>query len=210
MIRKRNINKLENIKPKRTSSILKRAINITSISKLKRILKNKKGDGMILACVIALVIIIIICGISEYMRLQIIVKGVRDAMEDSITQIATSNYDETYHGLREGYSGGYYLDGAEQWQGKIDTGDIYSQLSKLLALKKEGGFYVKASGTQYEYKLSNLQVDVINPGLTPSGEDNQLYAEADALLEVPLSFGFDKLSPLKIDLKVKAGFTKKF
>ncbi|QAA32747.1 hypothetical protein C1I91_14485 [Clostridium manihotivorum] len=182
------------------------------VIKIKGLLKEKKGNALPFACAIVMSLIIIFSGISEYLRLQMIAKGVRDALEASIISVAAANYDEVYNGLREGYSGGYYLSSDNKWESKLDNGDIYSELSNLLGLKKEGGYYVKLSNGKAEFKVSDLKVNVINTSLAPTetSGNQRFQAEAFILLEVPIGFGFDKGPPLKINLKVVSGYTPKF
>lgn len=182
------------------------------VIKIKWVLKEKKGNALPLACAIVMSLIIIFSGISEYLRLQMIAKGVRDALEASIISVAAANYDQVYNGLREGYSGGYYLSSDNKWESKLDNGDIYSELSNLLGLKKEGNYYVKLSNGKTEFKVSDLNVNVVNTALAPTDTSgNQRFqAEAFILIEVPLGFGFNKVPPLKINLKVVSGYTPKF
>ena len=63
---------------------------------------------------IVLSLIILMCGISEYFRLQVIAAGVREAVEDAVISTVNDNYAGVYHGVREGYSGSYVL-----WRGKL-------------------------------------------------------------------------------------------
>jgi len=72
------------------------------MQKILGTLKNRRGDGNLLAIVIVLAILLTASGIWEYMRLMIIATGVRDAVQSSIISVATTNYDEVYNGLREG------------------------------------------------------------------------------------------------------------
>jgi hypothetical protein len=178
----------------------------------KRILKEKKGNALSLACAIVMSLILIFSAVSEYMRLQIIAKGVRDALQTSVISVATQNYDDIYNGLREGYSGGYTLSSSDKWESKLDTGDVYDYLDNLLELEKDGAYHIKITGKEGEYKLSELKVNTINTDLAPSNPDSlpKFQAEVFIDLEVPLSFGWGKLPPLKINLKVKAGYTPKF
>jgi hypothetical protein len=179
---------------------------------LKRILKEKRGNALLLACAIVMSLILIFSAVSEYMRLQIIAKGVRDALQTSVISVATQNYDDIYNGLREGYSGGYTLSSSDKWESKLDTGDVYDYLDNLLGLEKDGVYHIKITGEGSEYKLSELKVNIINTSIAPSNPDSlpKFQAEVFIKLEVLLSFGWGKLPPLQINLKVKAGYTPKF
>ena len=181
------------------------------MTKIKRIMRCKKAKSYPLTIAIVLSIIIIACAGFEYMRLMLIAQGVRDGVQSSIISVSTGNYSDVYASIREGYSGGYVNDGGG-FSEQMNTGDVYSRLSSLLGLKREGGNYVKYSGDTVEYKLSNLNVNVVNAPFAPSDRDSaqKFQAEATIQLEVPLSFGWGHLPPMRITLNVKAAWMPKF
>lgn len=181
------------------------------MTKLKRVFRSKKGASYPLALCIALGIIIISCGAYEYIRLVFIAQGVRDGVQSAIISVATENYDDVYAALREGYSGGYVGDG-DGWDERLDLGDIYGRLDSVLGLRREGARHVKYSGAEKEYHVADLSVNVINAPFAPSDTDTaqKFLAEAAIYLEVPLSFGWSALPPMRITLKCRAGYTPKF
>ncbi len=181
------------------------------MTKLKRIIKDKKAGSYPLAICIALAIVIISCGVFEYIRLMVIAQGVRDGVQSAILSVATENYDDVYAALREGYSGGYanYGSGFDE---QLDLGDVYGRLDSLLGLKREGARHVKYTSGVMEYRVSGLNVNVINAPFAPSNRDGaqKFLAEATIYLEVPLSFGWSALPPMTITLKCSAGWTPRF
>ena len=182
------------------------------MTKIKRILKSKKGSSYPLAIAIALSIIIIACGAFEYMRLMIIAQGVRDGVQSAIISVTTGNYDDVYAALREGYSGGYVNSDGSGFSQQIDLGDVYGRLDSFLGLKKEGSYHVKYAGSDMEYRVSGLTVVVVNAPFAPSDPDGaqKFLAKATIQLEVPLFFGWSKLPPMKITLHCEAGWTPRF
>ena len=122
------------------------------IREIYGIIRNKKGSSFPLIVFVALVLAMILCGVSEYMRLMMIAQGVRDAVQSAVVSTVNDNYDDIYHGVREGYAGGYQLVGAS-WEDSVDYGDIYAYLDKTLGLQKSGGYHVKYAGESVEYKL---------------------------------------------------------
>ena len=72
-----------------------------------QILKSDRAASFPMTIGTVLALIILLCGISEYFRLQVIAVGVRDAVEDAIISTVNDNYAGVYHGVREGYSGSY-------------------------------------------------------------------------------------------------------
>jgi len=169
-------------------------------------LKNKDGNAVLFACVIVICLLLLFSVISEYLRLQIIAKGVRDAVQSSVISVAIENYDDVYNGLREGYSGGYELDYNDEWKARVDTGSVLSNLSNVLGLINGS----KYTDSMLEYTISNLEINILNTPLAPSGNTQKFEAEVWLTLEVPLSFGWDRLQPLQIRMKVNAGYTPKF
>lgn len=179
--------------------------------KTKKILRHTSGNSAPLTLAIVLVVIILSCTVFEYMRLMVIASGVRDAVQSAMIDVATENWDDAYNGLREGYSGGYTLSGTD-WVVKLDIGDVYSRLESTLGVTTESGKYVKYTGPDVEYTLSDLTVSMQNAPLAPTntGDISQLSATGTVDVEVPLSFGWEHLPPLKITMKLKGGFTPKF
>lgn len=181
------------------------------MKKIYGIVRNKEGTAFPLIVTIALALVIILCGITEYMRLMIIASGVRDAVQSAIISTVSDNYDDVYHGVREGYSGGY-KPSASSWSESIDYGDIYRRLDQTLGLGSESGYHVKYAGEAVEFKLSGLSVDIRNSQLAPSdpGSTQGFLADAVILLEVPVSFGGKSLPPMRINLKVQAKYMPLF
>jgi hypothetical protein len=179
--------------------------------KLKSILSNKVGSTTPMIVAIVLSVIILSCAVFEYMRLIIVAEGARDAVQSAVIDVVTDNWANAYNGLREGYSGGYTLNGSN-WVPEITAGDVYARLSDTLGVKEENGKYVKYTGPDIEYTLSDLSVNVANAPLAPSNTNGvtQLSASGTIDVEVPLSFGWGHLPHLNITMKLKAGFTPKF
>jgi len=177
--------------------------------RLQNILKDRKGHSTPLTIALILGLLLLICAISEFFRLGIIVQGVRDGLQQAVITVATTNYDETYNGLREGYSGGYALSG-ESWQENLDYDDVYNRLDNLLGTDESGGYHIKEDKSGYEYRLSGLSVDIENTPLTPGSADDNLEADARITIEIPLSFGWGKLPPLKMELRTRSAYMPKF
>ncbi|WP_343213174.1 TadE/TadG family type IV pilus assembly protein [Fusibacter paucivorans] len=173
---------------------------------MNRIMKDRNGNAALFAIIIILCLMLMFTVISEYLRLQIIASGVRDALQSSVIAVATENYDEVYNGLREGYSGGYQLSETDQWEEQVDSGAVLMKLSDKLGLI-EG---TKYAGGYMEYQLSDLDIQINNATFATSDNDSRFEAEAWVTLTVPLSFGWDHLPPMEIRLKVDAGYSPKF
>jgi len=171
------------------------------MTKLRRILKCKTGNGFPLVVAITLALVLILCGVMEFFRLNIIASGVKEALQDAIIVTVNDNYADVYHGVREGYSGGYQPDGSS-FSYSVNTGDIYSYMDSVLGMEEVSGSHVKYSGEALEYKLSGLDVTIRNA--------QRFEADATIWLEVPVYFGGKQLPAMKIRLKVQAGYTEVF
>lgn len=183
--------------------------------KLKRILKNQSGASFPLIIAVTLALIIILCGISEYFRLSLIAAGVKEATEDAIISAVNDNYANVYHGVREGYSGGYLPDGTDSWEEAISEGAIYTYLDETLGTRSRGGRHEKYAGdseSALEFAITGLTVTVRNAPLAPSDPEQAQRFKADAQihLEVPVQFGGRVLPSMQIKLKVQAGYIQMF
>lgn len=179
------------------------------MKKLVKIIQGKGGNSTPLIVALVLVLLLLSSAISEFMRLNVIVKGVRNAAQAAVISVSTGNYDKLYNGLREGYSGGYALSGS-QWRETIDYGDVYAQFDSLLGLEADGGYHAKAQGGSYEYRLSGLAISIKNTPLTPGNASRNFEVDVQIQLEVPLSFGWELVPPLQMEVRTRAGYAPRF
>lgn len=179
--------------------------------KIKQLLKDNKASTFPFIIAITLSLVIIFCGISEYFRLVIVAQGIRDAVQTAVISTVNDNYDDVYHGVREGYSGAYQPI-AEDFEESLDYGDIYDRLDGILGLSYSGGYHEKrTSDSKLEFRVWGLSVDIRNAPFA-SGDQSSARFEADStiMLEVPVSFGGKLLPPMSIKVKTSAGYTPRF
>ena len=170
---------------------------------------KKKGNSSIMAVSVFLSITLIMCVIFEYMQMFIICTGIKDAVQSAVVSSVVANYDDAYSQLREGYSGGYtYVDNAVTET--IDTGNIYTRLDELLALKDEGEKHTKYAEEEIEYSVSNLKLEFSNTAFAQGNANKNLDGTAYIDVEIPVRFSGKELTPIRFTLKVKAGYTPKF
>lgn len=181
------------------------------MNKLKQILCDQSGNGFPMIIAIALVLLILLVGISEYMRLLLTAAGIRDAVQSSIIAVINDNYDDVYHSTREGTAASYQpIDGG--FEESLDTGDIYGRLDETLGLRQQGSYHIKYAGETMEFRISGLSLDFENGPLAPGsmGGADELLATATLRLEVPVRFGNETLPPMHITLKVQAEYIPVF
>lgn len=181
------------------------------VNKVRKALINNKGSGFPLTVAIALCLVIIFTGISEYFRLMIVAQGVRDTLQAAVISIVNDNYDDVYHGIREGYSGGYQPISSE-FEESVDYGDVYDQMDRILGLEQNGECHVKlTSDAKTEFQISDLEIEVQNAPLAGGDITGRRFEiDSSILLEVPVSFGGRALPSIKIRVKNSAGYTPKF
>lgn len=177
--------------------------------KIKTVLRNKKGEAAIMTAVLILALLMLMCAMAEFFRLAVIVQGVRNGLQQSVIAVATTNYDETYNGLREGYSGGYILSGG-QWDENLDYDDVLARLGDFLGADRSGGVLTKRQQSGYEYRLSGLETEIINTPLAPENADKNFEADARITIEIPLSFGWSMVPPLQMEIRTRAAYMPKF
>lgn len=177
--------------------------------RFRTVLRNKRGEATVLTVALILGLLLLMCAMAEFFRLAVIVQGVRDGLQQSVITVATTNYDETYNGLREGYSGGYVLSG-DHWQENLDYDDVLARLGTLLGADMGGDTLTKWQRSGYEYRLSGLDVEIVNTPLTPGNTNKNFETDARITIEIPLSFGWDMVPPLKMEVRTRAAYMPKF
>ena len=162
------------------------------MNRLRQILKDRRGVAFPLIIAIVLVLVMLMCCISEYFRLLIVAQGVRDAVQ-------------------EGYSGAYQPL-AGDFEESLDYGDIYGRLDDILGLTYRGGYH-----TQYtedggmEFRVWGLDVEIRNaPFASGDSAGDRFVADCEIELEVPVSFGGELLPPMRMTVKVSAGYAPRF
>lgn len=176
--------------------------------KIAKLVRQNKGNAIPLACVIIIALIMISSVVFESIRLAVISNGIRDALQSAVISVATGNYDEIYNSLREGYSGGY-IKGNSGWQEKMDRGNIYDELDAILGLESE---HTKMTGSEKEFTLSGLEVNMLNVSFAPLNPDviAKFTVEAKIQAKIPLSYGWDMLPPIYLNIRTTAGYVPKF
>lgn len=101
---------------------------------------------------------------------------------------------------------------AGDFEESLDYGDIYGRLDSLLNLRSHGGYHVQyTEDGKMEFRVWNLSVDLRNASFASADSaGNRLVADCEIELEVPVSFGGRLLPPMRMTVKVSAGYTPRF
>lgn len=181
------------------------------VNKARKALVNNKGSGFPLAVAVTLCLVMIFAGISEYLRLMIIAQGVRDALQNAVISTVSENYDDVYHGVREGYSGGYQPIDTD-FEESVDYGNVYDKIDTNLGLSQSGEYHLKIAGEgKTEFKIWDLDVEIQNAPFADGDKSGQRFTiDSSIMLEVPVSFGGKLLPCMQIKVKNSAGYTPEF
>lgn len=95
---------------------------------------SRSGEGYPMVIAVTLCLLMLFMVIAEYFRVNIIVQGVRDAVQQAVIATVNENYDDVYHSVREGYAAGWFPEGDGEWFESVDTGDVYGNYPIFLAL----------------------------------------------------------------------------
>ncbi len=180
------------------------------IKRLQSILKDSQGISYPLVSAIVLSLMMLFMVGYEFMRLQIIASGIRDAMQSAVISVANQNAEDVYDGLIKGYTGGYERDEGA-FIPRLTTGNIYAELDGLLGTQQSGERHTKLNvDGGIEYEIYGLTVDVHNaPQADRDGRTFEVGAKIS--LEVPIYFMGKALPPMHIDsLRVTSKYITKF
>lgn len=184
---------------------------------IKNNLKDKSGNGFVWACVVLLVIIIVLFGLSEDARNHMTARSVRQGLESVATTIATNNFDEIYRSEREGYFSAYTIDDKKtnKWFEKIENDNLEDHLEVALGVQKKGNKYIKKTPSgKLEFELRNVEVNIVNPNFAPSDEDKNketftVEITSDLTIYPMFKLG-DGSEIIKVKVGAKSGYIPKF
>lgn len=171
-------------------------------------MKKRTAEGTPMTLAIVLVLLMLFCGVSEFLRIWLTAQGVKEAAQQAVISVVNDNYNEVYPAVREGYAAGCEPNGGD-WLLTVDTGDVYGTLSQTLGLEKSGEKYVKYANDKAEYAISNLSVTVSNNALQ-SGETDGYAATAEFDLELPLGFFGSISKTIRLRIHTAAEYIPKF
>ena len=181
------------------------------MSRFKQAIRDRRGISFPLIIAVTLSLVILLCGVSEYLRLLIVAQGVRDAVQEAVISTVNDNYDDVYHGVREGYSGAYQPENGG-FQESMDCGNVYGRLDALLNLTNQGEYHVQyTEDGKMEFRIWDLNIDLQNASFASAdGAGNRMMADCEIELEVPVSFGGELLPSMRMTVKASAGYTPRF
>ena len=182
-------------------------------TKMKK--RDDRGEGNYIAIVLFLAAFIMMAGIITILRMRIITADMRDAVQAAVTSLAQENWDNTYKGRREGYSGAYVTYGSGTWypdpEYEIDAGSVAQRIAGLTGASYDPstGYYATAAGGERELEFHVADTVITNTPLTPGNAYSNFTADVTVHIRVPWGMRFP-LPPLELDLKCRAAYMPKF
>lgn len=166
---------------------------------------NKWTEGIVVPhmCGVGLALLVTFLAVFEIARTGIITTTVQSNMRRAIGANLTENKVYAYDSLREGLSGAYTVDGSGSTHENVHT-DAEQRIVKGLNLKAQNGAYVEMNGTQNEFALSELNVQISNPNPGSTGIYSATITGTLSIF-MPLS-----LPPIQIPLSANGDFASKF
>lgn len=174
--------------------------------KIKAILKNKEGKGEIITIVIVMCILMLMLIIFEYFTVTSQLKEVRQHLDSSILSVVTSKYYDIYQSARQGSASSYHADETELVE-NLNVNDIYDELVMRCHLINNNGDYVYVVDDKIKYKISDLDLRVINGNLNKKG--TVFNIETKIKVTIPLRF-LDNVYTTNLTLRSKGGYSNKF
>ena len=175
--------------------------------KIKSFIGNKKGEyGSTYIFAVFIIIFFAIFNIVFGKIYMIMLNGqrVKESMKEACLYVMTSNWDELYSSIREGYAGAYNFEGEEL----IDPERVYDIMQKELNTVKRENEYIKyGSNNEVVYKYYNIKMNINNTGFRNTADSYNI----DLSLTYEASINLNRISyPIIVDLKHKARWRAKY
>lgn len=171
----------------------------------KHLKKNHNGSVPVKAIIILLSLLMIFVFMMEYLRAVFIGSALKDAINNSVISVATTNSPTIFSGLREGNT---YIS-------KHNTNLLVTeeQFNKNLAnqlgcsYRSSGVIKYKSGRNGFEYEIKDVNIELLN--VSSKSKNYTLTYKTTAKLRIPISFfGNDIITD--IDVNVKSYYTPKF
>ena len=180
------------------------------MNKIYKFLKNKKASATHSTYIYAIFIIFIFAILSfVYEKYHIVFTStieVKEAMKEACIYVMTSNWDEIYYSVREGYSGAYGIKGEEL----LDNERVYSIMQQNLGTERIGSEYYKIDhsiSNETIYKYYDIEMSLNNTGFRNTSEKYNI--DLSITFEAPITILSINI-PIVLTLKNKASWIPKF
>lgn len=173
----------------------------------EKAIKNEEGSGYLASVVICLILCMLISVGWQIYEITVIGNQIRNYLKDSVRYTVTKNWDDTFSGSRQGYTGAYYWKEGE-FQERIDRNDIMNEFAERMGLEKEEEGYRKCRNDETQYWIGELQVKMKNTKFASDSED-RFEVSASILVKMKIKF-LNQEFPVKFPIRVKTAFSPLF
>lgn len=178
--------------------------------KIKQFLKNKSASAgagtYIFAVFIMFVGVMISIILDKYYAVFYNIKIVNETMKDACIYVMTSNWDEIFYSVREGYSGAYNINGNDL----LDSDRVYNIMQDDLGTIRYGNVYMKCENNNLSniiYSYYDIRMAVNNTGF--KNTNNKYNVDLSLTFETQINM-FNIHYPMIFELKNKASWEPKF
>ena len=173
---------------------------------MKRIisrLRQKDGISYPFVVCILLVLLILMFGTLEIIRVNIIASNVRDKAQAAIISETTSNYVMMYQPLRDGYAAPFQYSGSGWQQASLPTrNSITNRLNTNMD-----------DGEQLQAVIENVDFSTLISNIAPSadsGDSVQFTIRGEVEITIPHNFLWTELPPIRLTVKVNSTWREMF
>lgn len=158
-------------------------------SKIRRLLQDRSGGGKYTWTAVWVIVFLMVAGVMmEFYRGYIVLRAVRDGLENAIITSATENAYNAFPGLRDGHSTLYTFTDAD-WEEIFDFRGVRQQMcSKYGCNEAADGSLTQYDGDKVRFKISRLQLTVSNPVYDVTGLPVSFTVTANYQIELPMLF----------------------
>jgi hypothetical protein len=170
--------------------------------KIKNRLQQKDGMSYPFIACLVLVLLIIMFGVVEVVRVNIIASNVRDKAQATIISETTSNYVMMYQPLRDGYAAPFqYSDSGWQQSSLTTRNRIQNTLTEHLN-----------DGEHSQVVIESVDFSTLISNIAPSGSDPavQFTVRGEVVVLIPHRFLWAELPPIRLTVEVNSTWRELF
>ena len=167
--------------------------------------ESSGASGTYLFAIVLLFVVLLFSAImNKLYAIYTQAERLKETMKEACIYVMTSNWDELFHSVREGYAGAYNYEGEEL----IDPDRVYDIMQEELGTDKLDNAYVKyGADNSIIYKYYNIEMKINNTGFKNTNDSysidlSLIYATSIDVLSIHV--------PLEIPLKNRAKWRAKY
>lgn len=147
-------------------------------------LSNNRGSATPLILAITFSLLCLVGALYQNYLTIAAVRNIYACMEKTALTAIARQSEATYSSKRESYHGGY---SSSDWSEWIVDVDAPTKLNEMLQITRSGDSLVSYSGSDLNYRISDIMLLIQNPALAESTQT--LKATISLSVELPMKFG---------------------